>query len=104
MAVAKNAIKAMEAMMSKEQVRRARTAAEKEILSLRLAELREQQGLTQSDLKAFTQTAVSRLERRRDMKLSTLIEYVKGVGMGLEIRVYRKGAGRSGRKQTLLKT
>jgi hypothetical protein len=104
MAAQKNAIKAMEAMMSKEQVRHARLASEKEIFNLRLAELRAQQGLKQSDLKAFTQTAVSRLERRRDMKLSTLIEYVQGVGMGLEIRVYRKGAGRSGKAQTLLKT
>ena len=103
MAVVKNAIKAMEAMMSKDQVRRARIAAEREIFSLRLSELRESQGVKQSDLKAFSQTAVSKLERRRDMKLSTLIEYVQGSGMGLEIRVYRKGAKRSGKAQTLLR-
>lgn len=104
MAGTRNAIKAMEALMGKEQVQRARLAAKKEIFKLRLAELRDKQGLKQSDLKAFTQTAVSRLERRQDMKLSTLIEYVKGVGMGLEIRVYQKGAKRSGKTQTLLRT
>lgn len=103
MAVVKNAIKVMEAMMSKDQVRRARIAAEREILSLRLSELRERQGVKQSELKAFSQTAVSKLERRRDMKLSTLIEYVHGIGMGLEIRVYRKGGKRSGKAQTLLR-
>ena len=99
----KNAIKAMEAMMSGEQVRRARLAAEREILNMRLAELRERQGVKQSDIKAFSQTAVSKLEKRRDMKLSTLIEYVQGIGMGIEIRVYRKGAKRSGKAQTLLR-
>ena len=103
MAVVKNAIKAMEAMMSEEQVRRARLAAEREILNMRLAELRERQGVKQSDIKAFSQTAVSKLEKRRDMKLSTLIEYVQGIGMGIEIRVYRKGAKRSGKAQTLLR-
>jgi len=103
MAVVKNAIKAMEAMMSGEQVRRARLAAEREILNMRLAELRERQGVKQSDIKAFSQTAVSKLEKRRDMKLSTLIEYVQGIGMGIEIRVYRKGAKRSGKAQTLLR-
>jgi len=101
--VVKNAIKAMEAMMSEEQVRRARLAAEREILNMRLAELRERQGVKQSDIKAFSQTAVSKLEKRRDMKLSTLIEYVQGIGMGIEIRVYRKGAKRSGKAQTLLR-
>lgn len=54
-------------------------------------------------MKAFTQTAVSKLEKRRDMKLSTLIEYLQGIGMGLEIRVYPKGSKRAGKKRTLLR-
>lgn len=103
MAVVKNAIKAMEALTNDDQVRRALLAAKREILCLRLAELRERQGVKQSDMKAFSQTAVSKLERRRDMKLSTLIEYLQGIGMGLEIRVYRKGAKRSGKAQTILR-
>jgi hypothetical protein len=104
MATVKNAVKAMEKMMSVDRVRRARLAADREILALQLAKLRERQGVKQSDMKAFSQTAISKLERRKDMKLSTLIEYVQGIGMGLEIRVYRKGARRSGKAQTLLRT
>ena len=103
MAVFKNAIKAMEAIMSSEQIRRSRQAAEREILALRLSELRERQGVKQADIKAFTQTAVSKLERRKDMKLSTLIEYLEGIGMGLEIRVYRKSRKKSGKSETLLR-
>jgi hypothetical protein len=54
-------------------------------------------------MKAFSQTAVSKLERRKDMKLSTLIEYLDEIGMGLEIRAYRKGVKKNGKAQTLLK-
>lgn len=104
MAIVKNAVKAMENMMSADQVRRARLAADREILALQLAKLRERQGVRQSDIKAFSQTAISKLERRKDMKLSTLIEYVQGIGMELEIRVYPKGAKRSSKAQTLLRT
>ena len=103
MAIVKNAVKAMENMMNADRVRRARRPADREILAIQLAKLRERQGVRQSEIKAFTQTAVSKLERRKDMKLSTLIEYLHGIGMGLEIRVYRKGAKRAGRKKTLLR-
>ncbi len=103
MAIVKNAVKAMEGMMSADRVRRARLAADREILALHLAKLRERQGVKQSDMKAFTQSAVSKLERRKDMKLSTLIEYLEGIGMGLEIRVYRKGARSKGKAETLLR-
>ena len=103
MATVKNALKVMESMMSPDQVHRARLAADREILALQLAKLRERQGVRQSDMKAFTQTAVSKLERRKDMKLSTLIEYLDEIGMGLEIRAYRKGAKKNEKAETLLK-
>ena len=103
MGVVRNAVGAMKAMMSDEQIRKAHQAAEREILSIRLAELRERRGIKQSDMKAFTQTAVSKLEKRRDMKVSTLIEYLEDIGMGLEIRVYAKGAKKAGKKETLLR-
>jgi len=103
MAIVKNAVKAMENVMDADRVRRARRAADREILAIQLAKLRERQGVKQSDIKAFTQTAVSKLERRKDMKLSTLIEYLQGIGMGVEIRVYRKGSKRTGKKETLLR-
>ena len=103
MAIVKNAVKAMEAVMSPERVHRARAEAEREILSMRLAELRERRGIKQTDLAAFSQTAISKLERRKDMKLSTLIEYLEGIGMGLEIRVYPKDGKDSHKTETLLK-
>jgi len=103
MAIIKNAIEAMEAVMTPEQVSRARAAAEREMLAIRLAELRERRGIRQSDMKAFSQTAISKIERRKDMKLSTLIDYLEGIGMGLEIRVYPKDAKGSHKSQTILK-
>jgi len=38
------------------------------------------------------------------MKLSTLINCVEGIGMGLQIRVYSKDAKKAGKMETLLKT
>ena len=103
MAIVKNAVKAMEATMTPEQIHRAHTKAEREILAIRLAELRERRGIKQTDLTAFTQTAVSKLERRKDMKLSTLIEYLEGIGMGLELRVYPKDGDGTHKAETLLR-
>jgi hypothetical protein len=99
----KNAVKAMEAQMTEEQVHRAHAVAGREILAIKLAELRERRGVKQTDITAFSQTAVSKLERRKDMKLSTLIEYLDGIGMGLEIRVYPKGEKEAAKAETLLK-
>lgn len=53
-----------------------------------LRELRSLAGRTQEDVSArtgFKQTNVSRLERRADMKLSTLREYVESLGGTLKI-------------------
>jgi hypothetical protein len=103
MAIVKNAVTAMEASMTKAQIHRAHAEAEKEILSMKLAELRERQGIKQSDINAFSQTAISKLERRKDMKLSTLIEYLDGIGMGLEIKVYPKNSKSSQKSEILLR-
>ena len=103
MAIIKDAVSAMENQMKEEQVHRARLTAEREILSIRLADLRERQGIKQSDLKAFTQSAVSKLEKRKDMKISTLIEYLEDIGMGLEIRAYPKSKNSNAKTETLLR-
>ena len=103
MAIVKNAIKAMEATMTPEQIHLARAEAEREILAIRLAELRERRGIKQTEVKSFSQTAVSKLERRKDMKLSTLIDYLEGIGMGLEIRVYPKDGKEPCKPETLLR-
>ena len=58
--------------------------------SNRLSHLRETLGITQSDLAdrlSVNQAAVSQIERRGDMRLSTLRRYVTALGGRLEVRV-----------------
>lgn len=86
----KDAIKMMESQMSENAVRRAHVKAEQEILSIRLAQLREEQNVKQSEMNNFSQTSVSKIEKRNDMKISTLIDYLDNLGMGLEILAYSK--------------
>jgi hypothetical protein len=99
----KNAIVAMESMMSSESVQRARMKAEHEILTIKLGQLREKRGLKQNEVENFSQTSVSRLEKRRDIKISTLVEYLNSLGMGLEIKAYPKDKGVKSEEEVLLK-
>lgn len=78
------------AMLPPERVHRAKREAEHEIFRIRLAELRKRMGIRQEDFPSFSQSAISKLETRSDVKLSTLIEYLENLGMGLEIKVYPK--------------
>jgi transcriptional regulator with XRE-family HTH domain len=71
-------------------VEKARALYEQESLSLKLKNLRGKYGLKQDELFGFTQTAVSKLEHRKDLKISTLIEYLAGLGLGLEIAALPK--------------
>ena len=84
----KNAIKGMEANMSEESVRRARIKAEQEIFAMRLYLLREERGVKQSQMRYFNQASVSKIEKRNDMKLSTLLYYLDSLDLNLEIAVY----------------
>ncbi|MBA4419410.1 MAG: transcriptional regulator [Syntrophus sp. (in: bacteria)] len=77
-------------IMPPERVERAKREAEKEIFQIRLSELRKKMGIRQEDIKSFTQSGISKLESRRDMKVSTLIEYLDSIGMGVEITAYPK--------------
>jgi hypothetical protein len=72
------------------KIKKAYKEAEKEILQIRLSELREKQGIRQDDIKSFSQSSVSKLETRKDMKISTLIEYLDNIGLGFEIKAYTK--------------
>lgn len=61
---------------------------EREKLKIKLALLREQHGLTQTDLAerlGMTQPSVSQLESSDDLKLSTLAKYVHALDGRLEI-------------------
>ncbi len=80
----------LEAMLPPERIQRAKKEAEQEIFRIRLSELRKQMGVKQEDIRAFTQSGISKLESRKDMKISTLIEYLHSIGMGLEIKAYPK--------------
>lgn len=88
--VYRDAIKSMESAMSRNSIERSRRKARKAILQIRLAELRKLQKLTQSQVKGFSQVDVSKLENRDDMKLSTLIKYVRGLGADIEIKASLK--------------
>jgi hypothetical protein len=60
--------------------------------------LREKYGVKQNEITNFTQTAVSKLEHRKDIRISTLVDYLNSLGMGLEITAYP----RNSRKKELL--
>jgi len=66
--------------------------AEQEILAIRLGQLREKLGVKQNEFNNFSQTSISRLEKRKDIRISTLIEYLNNLGMGLEITAYPKNS------------
>ena len=51
----------------------------------------------------FSQTSISRLEKRKDIRISTLIEYLNNLGMGLEIRTYPKNNVKKENEEILLK-
>jgi predicted XRE-type DNA-binding protein len=87
MAVVKNAMKAMESVMSDESIARSNEIYERELLMLNLAELREQYNIKQTDIKGFSQPAISRIEGRTDIKLSTLIKYLTQMDLDMEIKV-----------------
>ena len=99
----RNAIAAMESMMIPESIERSRRKAEQEIFAIKLGQLREKCGLKQTEVKNFSQTSVSRLERRKDIKISTLIDYLSSMDMGLEIKIYPKGKNIKMNEEVLLK-
>ncbi len=86
----KDYINELKKTLPKESVNRAVKNAAKEIFIIRLAELRKSRGIKQEEIKAFSQSSISKLEARKDMKLSTLIEYLGELGMGIEIKTYPK--------------
>lgn len=81
--------KELQAKMSPRRRARNETAARKMIEEMPLAELREARQLTQVQLARVlrvNQAAVSKMERRADMYLSTLDGIIKAMGGELDIR------------------
>ncbi|MDR2952083.1 MAG: helix-turn-helix transcriptional regulator [Treponema sp.] len=93
-------ISELEARMNPEVLAKAKRIAQNESLNLRLAMLREKYGMKQNEIVNFTQTAVSKLENRKDIRISTLIDYLDSLGMGLEITACPKN---SSKKELLLR-
>ena len=98
-----NAIKMMESKMTPESIARSRLMAEQEILTIRLAQLREKLGKKQNEFDGFSQTSISRLEKRKNIRISTLIEYLNNLGMGLEIKTFPKTNVKKVREEVLLR-
>jgi predicted XRE-type DNA-binding protein len=82
----------LDARMDPAVLEKARKMAQEESLNIRLGMLREKYGMKQSEVVNFTQTAVSKLENRKDIRISTLIDYLASLGMGLEIVAYPRNS------------
>ena len=91
----------LDSKTSPEVLAKARKLYEQDSLNIKLKELQGKYGVKQKDVVNFTQAAVSKLERRKDMKISTLIDYLESLGMGLEITALPKG--KNAMKEVLLK-
>ena len=88
----KDFLSEIEEMLPEKMVVEAKKEAQKEILRIRLSEIRRKRGVRQKNLKRFSQSGVSKLEARKDMKISTLIDYLDEIGMDLEIKAIPKEA------------
>src|SRR5882762_2440225 len=82
--------------MSPEAQKRVEERAKAEYQALALAELREAQDLTQVELAeklGIDQGAVSKIERRTDMYLSTLRNVIQAMGGQLELTAPERNVG-----------
>lgn len=75
----------IESRMSAQSIRRSDAKAAKLLLGYRLADFRRSLGKRQAAVKGFPQPAVSKIEGHNDIRLSTLVEYCKGLGAELTI-------------------
>jgi hypothetical protein len=91
----------LEKKLDPEVIAKARKLYEQDSLNLKLKAMREKYGIKQGDISNFTQTAVSKLENRKDIRISTLIDYLEGLGMGLEIAALPKD--KKSKREILLK-
>jgi hypothetical protein len=72
-------------VMGEKKFNKAVKKGKKKVLELRLKMARELIGLNQTELKGMTQPEVSKIEKRKDLKISTLDKYAKAMGMKLKI-------------------
>jgi len=88
--------KALQAKMPPEARRRAEAKADAMLSSMSLDELREALDLTQEELARrlrVKQPAIAKLERREDVRLSTLRALIEAMGGHIEVRaIFPQGA------------
>jgi hypothetical protein len=72
-------------VMGEERFNKAIKKGQERVHELRLKMAREMIGLNQTDLKGLTQPEVSKIEKRKDLKISTLSKYAKSMGMKVKI-------------------
>ena len=89
--------------MSKDSIRRAEREANKIMLNLGLAELRKHAGHSQSEIPGYRQSSVSKIEARKDMKISTLVAYCLSLGLGVEINAVQVNQKGKSIKKNLLR-
>ena len=88
----RNTIENIRSRLTPGQIDNAEEKAKSMILNIRLGELREQLGIKQEDIGSFCQSSISKIENRRDIKLSTLRDYLHSIGMEVEIKARPKGS------------
>ena len=86
----KDVFEMIESKMTPAEIRQSDAKARKMLMALRLAEFRKQLRIDQAHVRGFTQPAVSKIEGRSDIKLSTLIEYCKALDADVTITAKRK--------------
>jgi hypothetical protein len=91
----------LEKKLDPDVIAKARKLYEQDSLNLKLKAIREKYGVNPGDVANFTQTAVSKLENRKDLRISTLIDYLESLGLGLEIAALPKG--KNAKREVLLR-
>ena len=89
--------------MSKDSIRRAEGEANEIMLNLGLVELRKNAGHSQSEITGYRQSSVSKIEARKDMKISTLVSYCRSLGLGIEINAVQVDQKGKSIKKNLLR-
>jgi hypothetical protein len=97
----KNGYDHLSSRISTERRQQVERKATQEIFNIHLSELRKSRNIKQSEITAFSQSGLSKLESRKDMKISTLIDYLQSIGMGLEIKCF-PAAGKHSKKDEVV--
>jgi hypothetical protein len=87
--MARRNFRELEARMSSKQIAESNALVEKMIEEMPLSRLRHARSLTQEHLGTLLnrdQSAISQMERRTDMYVSTLADFIRALGGELEIR------------------